>query len=260
MGVSIPIIMRASRYWNDEGIVLRASNFSENDRIVTLYTRKKGRITAMAKGARKIGNRFGSTLDCLSVSRFQFYSNQGMPYLTQSDVLLSFRDFCRDTPKWLVGCYFISLVDQCFEAEEGDERVFDTILQFLEYLSRGSNLRPLLLKFRILLLHFLGIYPRFQYCSACGSPLEEKSRGWSTRSGGRICEKCSPSIPDNQCLFPDILTITKTFLTNSCAACIPLRLNDRQFVVLDELLSQYLSYHVGKEIMSWKIFTQRFRE
>ncbi len=51
-----------TRYWKDQGIVLKSINFGELDRIITLFTRKKGKIQVVAKGARKVGNRFGPAL------------------------------------------------------------------------------------------------------------------------------------------------------------------------------------------------------
>ncbi|NLJ38943.1 MAG: DNA repair protein RecO, partial [Candidatus Atribacteria bacterium] len=40
-----------TRYWKDQGIVLKSINFGELDRIITLFTRKKGKIQVVAKGA-----------------------------------------------------------------------------------------------------------------------------------------------------------------------------------------------------------------
>ena len=66
-------MMKTGRYWKDQGIVLKSINFGELDRIVTLFTRKKGKINVIAKGARKVGNRFGPALDCPAISNFMFF-------------------------------------------------------------------------------------------------------------------------------------------------------------------------------------------
>ncbi len=54
-------------------MVIRSTNFGERDRLVTLFTRGRGKTKALAKGARKI-NRFGASLDIFNYSQFMFYS------------------------------------------------------------------------------------------------------------------------------------------------------------------------------------------
>jgi len=49
-------------------------------------------------------------------------------------------------------------------------------------------------------------------------------------------------------------------ITFSRTSCLSLQLSDNQFIYLDRLLSEYLTYHAGKKITEWKIFVERFQE
>jgi len=253
-------MMRFGRYWKDQGIVLKTTNFGENDRIVTLFTRKKGKMNAIAKGARKTGNRFGPALDCPAISNFMFYGEKGLPVLSQAEIVDCFREMGKETMKWVFAHYLLFMVDKCYEPEEPDERIYETILQYFEILSGNDNLYLFVLKFRIDLFRYLGFFPRFQFCASCGIQLNQRQGGWSTSSGGIICEKCCREQKDVHFLPPDILAILVKLMSFSCSDCMPLHLSESQFAILDSLFSEYLSYHVGRRVTEWKIFAERFQE
>ena len=253
-------MMKFGRYWKDQGIVLKSTNFGENDRIVTLFTRKKGKISAIAKGARKTGNRFGPALDCPAISNFMFYDGRGMPVLSQAEIVDCFREMGKETIKWVFANYLLFVVDRCYEPEEPDERIYETVLSYLDLVSGCENLYLMVLKFRIDLFRFLGFSPRLQLCAHCGAGFNGKPAGWSTASGGMVCEKCCRSRADVHLLPPDILALLMKLMTSSCIDCIPIRLSENQFAFLDRLFSEYLTYHIGKKISEWKIFVERYQE
>ncbi len=253
-------MIKVSRYWKDQGIVLKSINYGEMDRIVTLFTRKKGKITAIAKGARKVGNRFGPALDCPAISNFMFYDGQGMPVLSQAEIVDCYREIVKRTDQWVFANYLLFAVDRCYELEEPDERIFETVLFYLDLSMKCKNFYILTLKFRIDLFRFLGFLPRVQFCAVCGSRFKKMPSGWSVASGGMVCEKCSMIPSDINYLPPDIMILLGKLITFSRTSCLSLQLSDNQFIYLDRLLSEYLTYHAGKKITEWKIFVERFQE
>ena len=59
--------------YKTEGIVLKSTEFKEADKIVTIYTKNYGKISAIAKGVRKIKSKFESSLEILTHSIFLIY-------------------------------------------------------------------------------------------------------------------------------------------------------------------------------------------
>ena len=59
--------------YKTEGIVLKSMEYQEADKIVTIFTKDYGKITAIAKGVRKTKSKFGSSLEILTHSVFLFY-------------------------------------------------------------------------------------------------------------------------------------------------------------------------------------------
>jgi len=76
--------------YKTEGIVLKSTEFKEADKIVTIYTKDYGKITAIAKGVRKIKSKFGSSLEILTHSVFLFYKGRNIDIVSQTEILESF--------------------------------------------------------------------------------------------------------------------------------------------------------------------------
>ena len=51
------------KLYRDDAIVLRTHPLGEADRIITLLTRRHGKVRAVAKGVRRTGSRFGARLE-----------------------------------------------------------------------------------------------------------------------------------------------------------------------------------------------------
>ena len=63
---------RVSLY-RDDGIVLRTQDLGEADRIITMLTRRTGRVRAVAKGVRRTKSRFGARLEPFTHVDLQLY-------------------------------------------------------------------------------------------------------------------------------------------------------------------------------------------
>ena len=82
-------------------IVLRVRDFSETSCVVTLFTRSLGKITALAKGARRPKSPFESALDLMAVCRIVFLhkSSDVLDLLTEAKLERRFRAASRDLPR-----------------------------------------------------------------------------------------------------------------------------------------------------------------
>lgn len=253
MGIYPQMMEKFSRYWKDEGIVIHSTNLGEQDRLVTLFTRERGKIRALAKGARKVGNRFGASLDVFNLSQFMFYSGAGMPIITQGVIKLSYRALVSSVEKWLEGSYVLYLLDQCWQWGKPEEGLLDRVVCFWEtILERGDDIYPFFLRFKLDLAFYLGISPHLESCVLCHRGVEGESY-WSHAEGGLICSSCSGK-GQEKIVFPQDLRAILRYLSSPGENYSPLRLSLAQFKELDKILSDYLSYQGGRKIMSWHDF------
>jgi DNA repair protein RecO (recombination protein O) len=248
-----------SRYTSDEGIVLKTSEFGEIDRIVTLFTRKRGKFQAIAKGARKVGNRFGASLDLFSFSEFLLYTASGMPLIVQGKIQKLFRGLLRTPLQWMAGEYLLCVLDRVFPFERREEELLDEVLVLWEmFLRHEEAILPLLVRFRLDVAQALGVFPELRECVRCRKRIMDPSCFFSIASGGVVCDSCSR---EAQRLFPlslRELEALRALVDTPLGYVVKSSQEDRKaFEALDVLVAQYLSYQGERKIPDFSSFRGR---
>ncbi len=145
-----------------EAIVLRSIRYGESSRIATLFTRARGRMSVIAKGARRTRSRFGSALLPMSYTEVVVYCKSGrsLQTLSESSHLLRFPSLSRDLRKISIGMRVMELVGAVLQEEETNPGLFNLTLNTLQQLSvatrRFENLLPF---FELKLAADLGFAP-----------------------------------------------------------------------------------------------------
>ncbi len=255
--VSQPLARNEGRYWSDTALVLRTADWQEMDRLVTLYTQTAGKIRVVAKGARKSGNRFGSSLEPATIGKFSFYSGRGWPILSQSEIRVSFRHLISEPRRFLAVHYLLFLINDSIEEEFPDAAFFSHLCYFLELIAGTGMIDSILTRFRCDLLAYLGVEPRTNECSRCGQPAKN-STCWDGFSGGVICDSCNEN-KRGILLFRDTAMILRVMVSASRREALRLRLTSRQVVDVDRLLADYYSFHVHEGLPSWQAFLQKYQ-
>jgi len=126
-----------------EAIVLRSLEYSETSQIVTLLTREKGKLTVMAKGARRPNNPFGASLQPMAYTQVVFYykPTRSMQMLSESSLMEPMHSIRRSLYKITVGLRIVELLRALLEDEDPQPSVFDLARQALRRLDAASE-RP----------------------------------------------------------------------------------------------------------------------
>ncbi len=184
-------------------IVLRVTDFSETSCVVTLMTREFGKITALAKGARRRKNPFEAALDVLAICRIVFLhkSSNAMDLLTEAKLERRFRTASTDLPRLYSGYYVIELLRTLTEENDPHPELFDlahrTIVDLDDTLLTGDELKLRLLNFEIQTLKFLGHLPMLSKCVGCGRERKTENRvSFGLNAGGLLCQQCRPGQSD----------------------------------------------------------------
>jgi len=263
VGLSGPV-NTTSRYARDEGIVIKRTEFSEMDLILTLFTRRRGKFQVIARGARKLGNRFGASLDLFNFCEFFLYTASGMTNLVQAKVERSFRDLLERREKWISGEYLLYLVDKVFEFERPEESILEELLGLWEKMLalQDAQLKCYLLtlRFRVVLLLFSGVSPQFSVCVQCGRKIGHEESFLSLSRGGRLCRECRDTGEEVLLLSPFLGAVLGYVFSSPCESILKLSFTVDQFRALDELVSLYLSYHLEKKIFPLGYFLEQMRK
>ena len=184
--------------YRDEAVVLRTHKLGEADRIITLLSRHRGKIRAVAKGVRRTSSKFGARLEPFSHVDLQFAVGRTLDVVTQVESLDAFGEpLTGDYPAYTAGQVMLETADRLV-VEEGEPAVQQYLLLVgaLRVLNQGTRdgARPATLILDSYLLRALavaGYAPSFSDCARCG--VVGPHRAFSPSAGGAVCEHCRPA-------------------------------------------------------------------
>ncbi|MBI3103813.1 DNA repair protein RecO [Candidatus Daviesbacteria bacterium] len=95
-----------------EGIIVKRRNLGEADRILTVFTLRKGKISVLAKGVRRITSRRSGNVELLNRSLMYLHQGKGMPILTEATTLDTYAELKMDLTLSTYAYHLIELVDK----------------------------------------------------------------------------------------------------------------------------------------------------
>ncbi|MCL5970605.1 MAG: DNA repair protein RecO [Patescibacteria group bacterium] len=147
------------RNYKTEGIIIKRRNIGEADRILTVFTKKNGKISIKAPGVRKIRSKRSPHIEVLNLSMLSLYKGKTLPILIEAETLETFSNIKNFLPKIAVAYHACEIVDGLCPEEEENKEVFFLLKEFLERLC-FENHDLLILDFEKNLLKSLGFFPR----------------------------------------------------------------------------------------------------
>lgn len=174
-------------------LVIRQADWSESSRVVTLFTRDFGKISVVAKGARRLKSAFEAGLDLLSECRIVFLrkSSSGLDILTESQLQKRFSPAAGSLKALYAGYYLCELLNGLTEPYDPHPALYDVCVETLARLSSGGDPLIPLTRFELVLLREMGQLPEFDACLACDRPVNEDSTfSFWVGQGGLLCAGC----------------------------------------------------------------------
>jgi DNA repair protein RecO (recombination protein O) len=176
-----------------DAIVLRCFDFGETSRIVVLLTRERGKLRAVAKGARGRRSRLQGSLEPLSELRVGLYGRQGAELfrLGGCELLASaFSGAGQGLEPALFLSYAAELLDAFCPEHQADERMYRLARAVVHALREGIDATVLARYLEAWLLRLSGLYPPLDACASCGGPLESGALRYHRAAHGFVCENC----------------------------------------------------------------------
>jgi DNA repair protein RecO (recombination protein O) len=177
-----------------EAVVLRSIRYGEADRILHLYTPHRGRLGAIAKGARRASSRFGGRLEPFFRLNVELHEGRGeLLTVTGAQTVHAYPRLRASARALDAAARACDAVGRLFETDEGHPGVFNLLCHKLSLLDAdpAGATRAGSLAFRLKLLHAAGLAPQLAACASCGEA--EHLVGFSGAAGGVVCGGCEAS-------------------------------------------------------------------
>jgi len=188
--------------FSTDAILLRKIEYGDHDLIITFLTRDKGKISVMAKNAKKSVRRFSGAMDLFSVNHIQCAfpkkNRDAMINLCQTVLKKGFSHIRYDVVNTAYASYWTEIVTQWLEERKAQPDIFELLYTALEMVDDGFiRTEVISLLFQIRFMRLSGFSPGLDQCDTCLTSLEgiDSARLWFDFKAGRVvCPQCKGSI------------------------------------------------------------------
>ncbi|MFV2065685.1 MAG: DNA repair protein RecO [Pirellulales bacterium] len=258
-------------------IILRVVDFSETSCVVTLFTREFGKLSGLAKGARRLKGPFESALDLLALCRIVFLPRSGdaLNLLTEAKLERRFRPNKGSLACLYASYYIAELLTELTDHDDPHQRLFDLAEQTLVELAHGGPVPVFVLRFELMSLRILGHLPSLEQCVGCGTTVSngiqsrnqegftnmgarrahpttrdsrERRLSFSLLEGGVLCRTCRPGKRQVVSVSNTTIDILRQFARPDSDDFRRLPITAATGGELRAVLNQYLNHLIGKQL------------
>ena len=241
--------MKEQRSFRVEAIVLRHSNFGEADRLLVLYTRQKGKMRAVAKGARKMHSRKAGHVEPFMQVSLQLATAHGPFIVTDAEMIEAFQPVREDLIRTGYAAYVVELVDRFSYEEEGDNPVIFRLLT--DTLNRVATTPDPWLAVRfyeVRLLDSLGFRPQLFNCSNCQEEIKPEDQYFSPSQGGVLCPRCGAGLPGAWRVSEEALKYFRHLQRSDYSLAVRARPVPEIQKEMEALIQAYITYLLEREL------------
>ena len=230
-----------------EALVIRLADFSETSRVVTFFTHDFGRISALAKGGKRLKGPFDAALDLLSVCEIVFLrkSSGGLDILTEARLISRFKPQGRELIRFYGGYYVAELLSGLTAEHDPHPRLFRESIETLARLQEADP-KITILRFELATLREIGQLPAFDVCVGCGKAAESGGTWlFSVAQGGLVCPNCGKESTARIRISAGTAAVLRRLAEESEAVADRLALSPRQFQEAREVVTAAICHALG---------------
>lgn len=170
--------------------MIKTSDLGENDKIAWMFTDKLGKISTVAKGAKKSKSKYLSITLPLCYGEYMVFRGKNFYNISEGKIIDSFQELLNDLTTLTYASYLCELIDISMQQEESNRELFRIFVTTLYMMKTGAVDNELLIRaFELNLLRLTGYGIDFEHCSSCRNKISSSSY-ISLQNYGGVCDKC----------------------------------------------------------------------
>jgi DNA repair protein RecO (recombination protein O) len=241
------------RVYSVDAITLRRTNLGEKDRIVTLFTRERGKLSSVAKGARGPKSRLAGLTEPFTNFRGQLSHGQSLQVLTQGEVRNAYLRVRRDLFKVAYASHCLEIVDAGTAEQQPLPELWDLLAGALNALD--DNVAPDLVTraFELHSLRLFGFRPALDRCAVDGMPVNPPDIAFHPLRGGMLCADCADNARGAVSLSPAALELLKRLSVGPLAPVLRAESPESVRRELARCMVPYVRHHLDAPLRSLDI-------
>lgn len=231
--------------YNSRGFILRQRDYRDSDKLLSIFTEQKGKITAVAKGIKKPKSSLRACAQPFCHAYLHLHQGRDMDLLTQGKLLDFYANSRSDLERSLYCIYLMELLDKSLMENTPLPGLYHALLLVLGAINE-QGLNPLFIRyFEVRLLASLGYKPVLSHCLSCG---QKAGTGFhfSLSEGGLLCLACQGKSADVIHVGGETLGLLRLLSEGSFQTLPRVKASPGGLKELENLLEKYLEYHLDR--------------
>lgn len=229
---------------NTQGIVLRASKYKENDLILTVFTRKLGKVSVLAKGAKRNKSSLLATSQPLSYSNYTLRKYGTMYKVSQTDIIKSFYNISYNIEAFSYATYITKLVEDSIFENQTNNRLFILLAQTLYlYSTLDVDYKYITRAFELKFLEYIGYKPIVNRCTNCKTANLQNGM-FNIYEGGVLCSNCQNKFEENLKIDQTTIKLMEYILNNDILTCNKAKVSKYITNELEKILRMYMQNYL----------------
>jgi len=238
------------RTYKTRGIVLRARNLGEADKIFTLFTDAHGKIDAVGKGVRRTKSQLAGKLEFMSEAVLTMHRGRNLDIVTSAEIELAHWVEIVDPARFATAHLIAELVDAFCEIDLAMPEIYAMLRGVLRAIATSDDPASFVPRFQLRLLGALGLAPASSACVRCETPFSGVEAWADIEAGGLACGRCRPHRADAFALSP---ADVQNFRGLAAGAGEAVPAVTRATPAAARAVDAFLTWHLGKRPKSSKL-------
>ncbi|AXH98981.1 DNA repair protein RecO [Sporosarcina sp. PTS2304] len=237
-----------------EGFIIKSIPYGESNKIVTIYSKEAGKITAMARGAKKPASRLAAITQTFTHGYFLVRASRGMGALEQGELISSVRHIRSDLETTAYAGLIVELIDRLTEQDKPNAGIFKLLEESFHAMEEEYDAEAISLFVQWKMLPIAGIHPILHECANCSAT--EGEFAFSFQQIGFLCHRCFSVDPYIIRLSPTQIKLIRMFYTVPLDQIGKLTLKKTTKTFMQKLVSTIYQEQTGIYLKSRKFIEQ----
>lgn len=227
----------------DKGLILRETPYKEADVMLSVLTECGGKISVLARGAKRKSSRMSAAVQLLTYSEFTLYESGGRYTLNEAEPVEMFYGIRADIVKLALASYFAEVLEQASDEESINPELLRLGLNSLYALSSTKIPHDKIKAvFELKAAELAGYTPNVFSCSSCGSV--DDIAAFDIRNGSVMCKKCSSGY--HRSVDASVTDAMRFILREDIKRIFSFSISDASMKTLSSITDEYLRVHFDR--------------
>lgn len=175
-----------------KGIVVKAKDYQDSDKLVTIFSAERGLIYAKARGVKKNKAKLAFAVQPFAFIEFMLSEKNGFYTIINATSIDQFYDVTLDFDNYIFMMACLEICEKCVKENDVQQELFLLLLNSLKKVCYSKAQAMLVfIKFMFEAMKYLGFAFEFNECVCCGEKLNDNLFAFSYDNNGMLCGKCS---------------------------------------------------------------------